>query len=299
MKYCQELLRHSNYGFHMFKVSTDKKCQHSKLLGIHLKGIFLFEASPPPTEFSNKNHHQNYNNISHQLPHQILASYFWHKITRIQYSSGKFHLLIQDSESRQSHKLKYYTSTSEASAVESYKSKLMFDLSACHHQHSNQLRLQQNESNRVESSHTRNNTDVVQYKEPQRPMRSLKSRLMPRRQSSQHKLYTTAKEISSNSTNSSSLRGSLRRSTTVAPSSMQSNSHHNQQQQPKNSMADPKYLVKRLAHYSSMADALVGGGGGNSLQKKKTQNSKLTSKNSSDLNVSDKENKTPDQQNYR
>ena len=80
----------------------------------------------------------------------------------------------------------------------------------------------------------------------------------------------------------------------MAPSSMQSNSHHNQQQQPKNSMADPKYLVKRLAHYSSMADALVGGG-----EKKKTQNSKLTSKNSSDLNVSDKENKTPDQQNYR
>ena len=300
MKYCQELLRHSNYGFHMFKVSTDKKCQqHSKLLGIHLKGIFLFEASPPPTEFSNKNHHQNYNNISHQLPHHILASYFWHKITRIQYSSGKFHLLIQDSESRQSHKLKYYTSTSEASAVESYKSKLMFDLSACHHQHSNQLRLQQNESNRVESSHTRNNTDVVQYKEPQRPMRSLKSRLMPRRQSSQHKLYTTAKEISSNST-SSSLRGSLRRSTTVAPSSMQPNPT-----KPKNSSnsssvaADPKYLVKRLAHYSSMADALVGGGGGNSLQKKKIQNSKLSTKNSSDLNVSDKENKTPDQQNYR
>ena len=162
------------------------------------------------------------------------------------------------------------------------------------------MRLQQNESNRVESnSHhsTRNNADVVQYKEPQRPMRSLKSRLMPRRQSSQHKLYTTAKEISSNSTNSSSLRGSLRRSTTVAPSSMQSNSHHNQQ--PKNSMADPKYLVKRLAHYSSMADALVGGGGGNSLQKKKIQNSKLSTKNSSDLNVSDKENKTPDQQNYR
>ena len=294
MKYCQELLRHSNYGFHMFKVSTDKKCQqHSKLLGIHLKGIFLFEASQPPTEFSNKNHLQNYNNISQQLPHQILASYFWHKITRIQYSSGKFHLLIQDAESR-SHKLKYYTSTTSEAAVnnESYKSKLMFDLSACHHQHSNQLRLQQ-------TTTTNNNAVCLQYKEPQRPMRSLKSRLMPRRQSSQHKLYTTAKEISSNSTNSSSLRGSLRRSTTVAPSSMQSNSHHNQQQQPKNSMADPKYLVKRLAHYSSMADALVGGGGGNSLQKKKTQNSKLTSKNSSDLNVSDKENKTPDQQNYR
>ena len=135
MKYCQELLRHSNYGFHMFKVSTDKKCQqHSKLLGIHLKGIFLFDANQPsPSSESsnyNKNHPQNYYS-QQQLPHQILASYFWHKITRIQYSSGKFHLLIQDAESR-SHKLKYYTSTtSEAATVnnESYKSELMFDLS--------------------------------------------------------------------------------------------------------------------------------------------------------------------------
>ena len=96
---------------------------------------------------------------------------------------------------------------------------------------------------------------------------------MPRRQLSQHKLYTTAKEIAASSTISSSLRGSLKRSTTVAPSSMQ---------QPKNQ--DPKYLVKRLAHYSSMADALVGG------TKKQLK--------ASDLNVSDKENKTPDQ-NYR
>merc|ERR1719242_859729 len=56
MKYCQELLRHSNYGFHMFKVSTDKKCQqHSKLLGIHLKGIFLFEANQPSSESNNYN----------------------------------------------------------------------------------------------------------------------------------------------------------------------------------------------------------------------------------------------------
>ena len=291
MKYCQELLRHSNYGFHMFKVSTDKKCQqHSKLLGIHLKGIFLFDAQPSESSNYNKNHPQNYYS-QQQLPHQILASYFWHKITRIQYSSGKFHLLIQDAESR-SHKLKYYTSTSEAAVNnESYKSKLMFDLSACHHQHSNQLRLQQ-----TTTTTTNNNAVCLQYKEPQRPMRSLKSRLMPRRQSSQHKLYTTAKEISSNST-SSSLRGSLRRSTTVAPSSMQPTNPT----KPKNSnsssvAADPKYLVKRLAHYSSMADALVGGGGIGGTLQKKTQNSK--SKNS-DLNVSDKENKTPDQQNYR
>ena len=175
--------------------------------------------------------------------------------------------------------------------MEDCKNIFFYIFTACHHQHSNQLRLQQQNS-------TNNAAVCLQYKEPQRPMRSLKSRLMPRRQSSQHKLYTTAKEISSTNSTSSSLRGSLRRSTTVAPSSMQPNQRS---EQPKNSMADPKYLVKRLAHYSSMADALVGGGGGSigaTLQKKTLQNSK-SSKNSSDLNVSDKENKTPDQQNYR
>ena len=249
MAFCQELLKHDNYGFHMFKVWTDKKLQQSKLLGIHLRGLFLFDES---------------NNTS--IPHRILTSYFWHKITRIQYNSGKFHLLIQD-ESR-SHKLKYYTADT--------KSKIMFDLSACHHQHSNQMRLQAN---------------LVHYKEPQRPMRSLKSRLLPRRQSSQHKLYTTAKELqsSSNSTStSSSLRGSLRRSTTVAPSNMASTGTAT------SGKNDPKYLVKRLAHYSSMADALVGGGG-TVMTKKQSNNFKSIS---SDLNVSDKENKTPDQ-NYR
>ena len=120
MKFCHELLRHDNYGFHLFKVSTDKQTnkqqQHSKklLVGIHLRGIFLFEESAKHS-FS---------------PHKILASYFWHKITRIQYNSGKFHLLIQDEN--KSHKFKYYT-------AELTKSKMMFDLSACHHQHSNQL----------------------------------------------------------------------------------------------------------------------------------------------------------------
>merc|ERR1712223_2131331 len=119
----------------------------------------------------------------------------------------------------------------------------------------------------------------VQYKEPhQRPMRSLKSRLLPKRQTSQHKLYTTRQELESQS----NTRGSLRRSTTVAPSKM-----------PKN---DANYLVKRLAHYSSMADALVGGGAGGGRHN--TAAASKTNTKDSDLNVSDKENKTPDR-NYR
>ena len=118
-------------------------------------------------------------------------------------------------------------------------------------------------------------------------MRSLKSRLLPKRQTSQHKLYTTRAELQAES-QSSNPRGSLRRSTTVAPSKM-----------PKN---DANYLVKRLAHYSSMADALVGTRGQHQLTTTKSRQNAVSAKTEntkdSDLNVSDKENKTPDR-NYR
>lgn len=231
IKFCKELQRNDNYGFHFFKVFTDKKMLTSKLLGVHIQGLFLFEPSK---------------NISH--PHRIVASYFWHKITRIQYDNGKFQLLVQD-EPGKSHKLKFYTVDGQ--------SKVMFDLSSACHQHSNQLRLKAS----VE----------LEYKEPQRAIRTLKRKLMPRRQSSQHKLYTTNEELTRTTRS-----GSMRRSTTCAPSSM-----------PKSS--DSNYLVKRLAHYSSMADALVS-------QSKK--NSTNTNAKDSDLNASDKENKTPDK-NYR
>ena len=68
IKFCKELQRHDNYGFHFFNVFTDKKMTHSKLLAIHIQGIFLFEA----TKESN-------------VAHKVQASFFWHKITRIQY----------------------------------------------------------------------------------------------------------------------------------------------------------------------------------------------------------------------
>ena len=48
--------------------------------------------------------------------------------------SGKFHLLVQDDHDKsKSHKLKYY--------AKECKSKVMFDVSSSHHQHSNQMRL--------------------------------------------------------------------------------------------------------------------------------------------------------------
>jgi hypothetical protein len=222
IRFCKEIQRLDNFGFHFFKVFTDKKLNQPKLLGMHVQGIFLYEIS------TNK-----------YVSHKILASFFWHKITRIQYDTGKFQLLVQDEQ----HKLKYY--------VQEAKSKVMFDLASSHHQHSNnQLRLKSKNSNTVKDN-------AVQYKEPPRVMRSLKSRLLPRRQSSQHKLYLPAPQQPLNP------RGSLRRSTTVSMP------------------ADPKYLIKRLAHYSSMADALVGSSNKNN-------------------DVSDKENQTPaTDQNYR
>ena len=127
------------------------------------------------------------------------------------------------------------------------------------------------------------------HKEPhQRPMRSLKSRLLPKRQTSQHKLYTTRAELLDSQGSNPGTRGSLRRSTTVAPSKM-----------PKN---DANYLVKRLAHYSSMADALVGNRQQTTTNSRQTAAAQTASKTQntkdSDLNVSDKENKTPDR-NYR
>jgi hypothetical protein len=68
---------------------------------------------------------------------------------------------------------------------------------------------------------------------------------------------------------------------------------------PKN---DANYLVKRLAHYSSMADALVGNRQQTTTNSRQTAAAPAASKTQntkdSDLNVSDKENKTPDR-NYR
>ena len=108
---------HEHYCKLCGKVFTDKKLQHSKLLGIHIQGIFLFEATK---ELS--------------VAHLVQASFFWHKITRIQYDSGKFHLLVQDDHDKsKSQKIKYY--------AEECKSKVMFDVSSSHHQHSNQIRL--------------------------------------------------------------------------------------------------------------------------------------------------------------
>ena len=48
IKYCKEVQRNDNYGFHNYAVTESKKqltSNRKKHLGIHLQGVFLFETS--------------------------------------------------------------------------------------------------------------------------------------------------------------------------------------------------------------------------------------------------------------
>lgn len=204
MKYCRELQRLDNFGFHLFSVSENKRTTpdlaSSKTLGIHTQGIFLFNTSKDLT-----------------VAHKIMASFFWHKISRIQHEKGLFQLLVQDRQ--KAHKLKYH--------VWDHKAKLLFALASAHHQHNQQLRLKQPVISSGSFPHECLTND---NKGPPRSIRTLKSRLLFKK--SPRKVYT-------NTPNGA--RGSLRRSTTVS-----SDTKNN-----------PRHVIKRLAHYSSMADALL------------------------------------------
>jgi hypothetical protein len=139
----------------------------------------------------------------------------------------------------------------------------MFELASSHHQHSNKLRYQakklEEPSGESQTSQEAEVSNAVEYREPprERAMRSLKNKFLSRRQLTQRKLYTQQPETSGANT-----RGSLRRSATT------------------------NYLIKRLTHYSSMADNLVA----DKMDKKDLVKAQL--------NTSDKENKTPER-NYR
>jgi hypothetical protein len=103
-------------------------------------------------------------------------------------------------------------------------------------------------------------TATVEYKEPprERAMRSLKSKFLSKRQLTQKKLYTQK----GSDDRMADLRANLKRSKTT------------------------NYLVKRLTHYSSMADGVVGDQG------------PLNYPHGQDLNTSDKENNV-ENGNYR
>ena len=186
------------------------------------------------------------------IPHKILASSYWQNITRIQYDKSRFQLSVRDADDpEKTVKMKFYVSDS--------KSKLMFDLASAHHQFYSQQRWSRGLGVSVGKKDER-----VEYREPrERAIRSLKNRF--RKQASQKKLYTKGSE-----------RAAMKRSAAVtaagaggcnAATAAGSNA--------------AKLMVKRLTHYTSMADALA--------------------KDKKRLNTSDKENETPNigHQNYR
>lgn len=265
MKFCREIQRLENFGFHFFSVAADKKSSTSLasltvptncLLGIHVQGIFMYERARDILS-----------------PHKLLAPLFWRNIARIQYDKTRFQITLTatgssscsnnnnntNKEDSKSHKLKFQ--------VSELKAKLMFELSSCHHQHSNKLRYQSKQieepSNGAANAATTSSKEMeissaVEYREPprERAMRSLKNKFLSRRQLTQKKLYTQQPEAKATASTAAG-KGSLKRSSTT------------------------NYLIKRLTHYSSMADNLVVVSDKKDLAK-------------AELNTSDKENKTPE-----
>ena len=258
LKFCRELQRLENFGFHFFSVTRDKKSSTSLpslssstscLIGIHVQGVFLYERAKDIL-----------------TSHKLVAPFFWRNIGRIQYDKTRFQITLvanatnsnnnnNNKEDNKCHKLKFQVSESKA--------KLMFELASSHHQHSNKLRYQAKNSEQSEPNHMSQEasevSNAVEYREPprERAMRSLKNKFLSRRQLTQRKLYTQQPESGSNA------RSSLRRSATT------------------------NYLIKRLTHYSSMADNLVA----DKVDQKAFAKGDV-------LNTSDKENKTPER-NYR
>ena len=187
----------------------------------------------------------------------------------------------------------------------------MFDLSSAHHQYSNRQKIRDNQrieietrtpstiktTNRATNDHNKNITQSteVQYKEPQRSIRSLKSRFfLSRRNISQRKLYTngsgsiTRPRARSQSRDRDSLSSRCRRLSgrLMANGTALSPLTNDKQSQKSSTTSDQSkgYMVKRLAHYTSMADALLN---------PKTPTTSRHTKDENDLNTSDKENATP------
>ncbi|XP_040573766.1 tyrosine-protein phosphatase non-receptor type 13 [Lepeophtheirus salmonis] len=231
VKFCKEIQKLSHYGFHFFTVYENKKIRDGKrLVGIHNQGIFLFDKSFTASA------------------HTVFASYLWNQIVRIQFDKSHFHLVVKSERPTENTKYKFYLPID-------IQAKVMFDLSAAHHQRHNQMRY--SSSNKTSEADV---TAVINYKEPSMSgIRSLKNRILSKRQLSQRKLYTkpaTTTEVEK-------------------PNSTQQTSNNHQQLKRSTTLAST--TVKRLTHYSSMANDL----GINGI-----------------LDTSNKENCTPDK-NYR
>ncbi|TRY73025.1 hypothetical protein TCAL_12859 [Tigriopus californicus] len=312
LKYCKEIQRLDNFGFHTFSVQETKKTSstlnlssssasstsHHQLhphqscgkigarhIGVHLQGMFLFETSKDPA-----------------VSHKIIGSFSWHQISRIQYDKSRFQLSVQDSEDKEkTFKLKFY--------VAELKAKVMFDLSSAHHQFYIQQRWNsaKNLANGggagggmgsgvgMEDSSQRkrgnnNGSDQVEYREPkEKTIRSLKNRLLPKRQISQRKIYTK----------NSSLRSSTPSVSSGHSSTSVSSRTNSRRSSTGSATTGAKLMVKRLTHYTSMAntkdhkkDSFVAETAGCSPNKMEED---------SQLNTSNKENQTPNSrhQSYR
>jgi len=83
LKFCRDLQRLENFGFHFFGVAKDKKSSSSLpsltsasasgyLLGIHVQGVFMYEKAKDIFG-----------------PHKLLAPFFWRNIARIQYDKTR------------------------------------------------------------------------------------------------------------------------------------------------------------------------------------------------------------------
>lgn len=303
LKYCKEIQRLDNFGFHTFSVQETKKTSSTlnlssssasstshqlhphqscgkfgaRHIGVHLQGMFLFETSKDPA-----------------VSHKIIGSFSWHQISRIQYDKSRFQLSVQDSEDKEkTFKLKFY--------VAELKAKVMFDLSSAHHQFYIQQRWNsaKNLANGgsgvgMEDSSQRkrgnnNGSDQVEYREPkEKTIRSLKNRLLPKRQISQRKIYTKNSSLRSSTPSVSSGHSST--SVTSRTNSRRSSTG--------SATTGAKLMVKRLTHYTSMA---------NTKDHKKdsfvteTGCSPNKMEDDSPLNTSNKENQTPNSrhQSYR
>ena len=314
LKFCHQIQQLSVYGFHLFNVSSDKtstrrastdfllsdRYSHKQIiLGIHIEGIFLFESG------SKKDPSQ---------PHKMTSSNFWHKVDRIEYDKTRFQVIVQnDTETdpeaaskvaeKNLKKLKFYVSENKA--------KFLFDLASAHHQYSNRQKLRDNQrieiatrtpnaaklSDGIVNDQNKNLTQStdVKYKGPQGSIRSLKSKFfLSRRNISQRKLYTngsgsiTRPRARSQSRDRDSLSSRCRRLSgrLMANGTGLSPLTNDKQSQKSSTTSDQSkgYMVKRLAHYTSMADALLN---------PKTPTTSRYTKDENDLNTSDKENATP------
>ncbi len=308
VSFCREVQATTDdHGCHCFSVREHKKeaNNHTGLarrhLGIHLRGLRLFETSADPA-----------------AEHRCLASFAWRDIVRIQYDKCRFQLAVQQERggsgvaaaaAATTAKLKFY--------VPETKAKVMFDLASAHHQFYLQQKWNSGGGSGIPAERRGadgfgNNEGVakdgeqgaeekeegVEYRQPrEKTIRSLKNRLLSRRQLSQRKLYTRPAPTAAAAplppppfAQSLNERRNLhqhqplrllhrRRLSASASTGVNDDGSDGRRRRRRSVDSSSKLMVKRLTHYTSMADAVT-------KRKKKEEEEE-------EFNSSNKENRTP------